>query len=129
MDDYEAHLRRSDEGGDATAATQFGLLLTEKGDASGALVAFRRADDRGDGLGAYHLGLALQEGGADLSEVAAALTRAEQRGCELATPALDSMIQPLPGEHPISLKNRRAAFRRLGSSWETSSGLRYVASA
>jgi TPR repeat protein len=116
MDDLEARLRSADEGGDATAATQLGHLLAEEGDASGALAAFRRADERGDGLGAYHLGLVLQQGGADLSDVAAALARAERRGCDLATPTLDSMIQPLPGEHPISLESRRAALRNIGSS-------------
>lgn len=114
MYDLEA-LRSSDEDGDATAATQLGLLLTEQGDAAGAIAAFRRADERGDALGAYHLGLALQQGGADLYEVASALTRAERRGCDLATPALDSMIQPLPGEHEISLKERRRALRDVSS--------------
>lgn len=115
MNDLDA-LRGSDELGDAAAATQLGLLLAEQGDASGALAAFRRADERGDGLGTYHLGLALQEGGADLYEVAAVLTRAERRGCDLATPALDSMVQPLPGEHEISLRERRRALREVSSS-------------
>jgi hypothetical protein len=115
MNDVEAQLRSSDESGDATAAAQLGLLLAERGDASGTLAAFRRADERGDALGAYHLGLALQQAGADLGEVAAALTRAERRGCDLATPALDSMIQPLPGEHEISLKERRRALREVAT--------------
>lgn len=56
MNDVEAQLRSTDESGDATAATQLGLLLAEQGDASGSLAVFRRADERGDALGAYQEG-------------------------------------------------------------------------
>lgn len=107
MENSEAHLRRADEEGDAAAATQIGVLLQVKGDRSGALAAFQRADERGDALGAYHLGVLLVELDGNTDDAIRTLVRAEKRGHGPATSALDSMVPPLPGEHPISLKNRR----------------------
>jgi len=64
-----------------------------------------------EGMRAYHFGMTLLEAG-KTADAIKALVRAEKRGCAPATSALDSMVTPLPGEHPISLEERRAALRR-----------------
>lgn len=66
----------------------------------------------GDGSEAYRQGIKLIESG-QTDEGIAALVRAERSGYSPATTALDSMVTPLPGEHPISLENRRAALRQI----------------
>lgn len=66
------------------------------------------------GADAYERGLRLIESGKD-DEGIAALVRSEKQGYRRATEALDRMVQPLPGEHPISLENRRRYLREIGS--------------
>ena len=68
----------------------------------------------GEGMRAYNFGMVLLEAG-KTDDAIKALVKAEKLGCNPATSALDSMVTPLPGEHPISLENRRAALRRAGS--------------
>lgn len=67
-----------------------------------------------EGMRTYNLGMVLLEAG-KTDDAIKALVRAENLGSDLATSALDRMVSPLPGEHPISLKERRAALRRVGS--------------
>lgn len=68
----------------------------------------------GEGMRAYNFGIVLLEAG-KTDDAIKALVRAEKLGCDLATSALDSMVTPLPGEHPLSLEGRRAALRSFGS--------------
>lgn len=64
----------------------------------------------GEGTRAYNLGIVLLEAG-KTDDAIRALVRAERLGSGQAKSALDRMVPPLPGEHPISLENRRAALR------------------
>jgi hypothetical protein len=74
----------------------------------------RMNDSEGEGMRAYNFGMVLLEAG-KTDDAIKALVRAEKLGCDRATSALDSMVSPLPGEHPISLENRRAAIRHIGA--------------
>jgi hypothetical protein len=71
-------------------------------------------DPEGEGMHAYSLGIVLLEAG-KTDDAIKALVRAEKLGYAPATPALDSMVTPLPGEHPLSLEGRRTALRSFGS--------------
>jgi hypothetical protein len=68
----------------------------------------------GEAMRAYDFGMVLLEAG-KTDDAIKALVRAEELGSDRATSALDSMVSPLPGEHPISLEERRAALRSAGS--------------
>jgi hypothetical protein len=61
---------------------------------------------------AYDRGMVLLEAGRT-DDAIKALVRAERLGSGQAKSALDRMVPPLPGEHPISLENRRAALRQV----------------
>ncbi len=71
-------------------------------------------DSDGEGMRAYNFGMVLLEAG-KTDDAIKAFVKAEKLGCNPATFALDGMVTPLPGEHLISLENRRAALRRAGS--------------
>lgn len=71
------------------------------------------SDSESEGMRTYSAGMALLEAG-KTDDAISALVRAEKLGCDRATSALDSMVSPLPGEHPISLKERRLALRQIG---------------
>lgn len=60
-------------------------------------------DSGGEGMRAYNSGMALLEAG-KTDDAIKALVRAEKLGHNPATSALDSMVTPLPGEHPLSLE-------------------------
>lgn len=70
------------------------------------------SDFEDEGMRAYNFGMVMLEAG-KTDDGIKALVRAENLGCDRATSALDSMVSPLPGEHPISLRERRAALRRV----------------
>ncbi|HSC21650.1 MAG TPA: hypothetical protein VLC07_07965, partial [Solirubrobacterales bacterium] len=105
----EAAFQRADERGHAEGATHLGLMLQERGDMEGAIAAYQRGDARGDALGAYQYGINVEKVGGGPRDTVGALMRAEKRGYEAATPILDQMLAPMPGEHPISIKTRRDA--------------------
>lgn len=67
-----------------------------------------------EGTRTYNRGMVLLEAG-KTDDAIRALVRAEQLGNDAATSALDSMVTPLPGEHPLSLEGRRNALRSFGS--------------
>src|SRR5688500_10055767 len=56
-----------------------GLLLWERGDRTGAEVAFRRADERGHAGGALYLGMLLEDRD-ELAAAEAAYRRSDERG-------------------------------------------------
>lgn len=67
-----------------------------------------------EGTRAYNRGKVLLEAG-KRDDAIKAFVQAEKLGSQLAKSALDRMVPPLPGEHPISLKNRRATLRQVES--------------
>lgn len=71
-------------------------------------------DASDEALRTYLFGMTLLEAG-KTDDAIRALVRAEKQGSGPATAALDGMVTPLPGEHPLSLEGRRTALRSFGS--------------
>jgi len=79
VDAAELAYHSADQQGDATAASNLGVMLERRGDVAGAEAAYRRADERGSADGAFNLaGLLLERG--DMEGAMAAYRRADQRG-------------------------------------------------
>ena len=87
VEDPELAYRRADQGGDAAAASNLGVMLERRGDLAGAEAAYRRADARGSADGAFNLGGLLIERG-DVEEAIDAYRRADERGDAAAAATL-----------------------------------------
>jgi tetratricopeptide (TPR) repeat protein len=75
----EREFRQLDESGDAGGAFNLGVLLHQRGDATGAKAAYERAEQRGDPDAAFNLGVLLYDAG-DLDGAEAAWQRSAGRG-------------------------------------------------
>jgi tetratricopeptide (TPR) repeat protein len=75
----EQEFRRLDQSGDAGGAFNLGVVLHQRGDATGAMAAYERAEQRGDPDAAFNLGVLLYDAG-DLDGAEAAWQRSAGRG-------------------------------------------------
>jgi tetratricopeptide (TPR) repeat protein len=96
----EEAYRRADEGGDAGAAFNLGVLLHARRDIAGAVAAYERAERRGDVDAAFNLGVLLYETG-DLDGAESAWRRCAVRGHAQAAANLGFLLarRGEPGAH------------------------------